>query len=420
MATFTAESRDRSGRIIKETIDASTRREAIALLEGAGLFPIEVKEILASAGSSPSVSPSRGEARPTEPKVDGRVDKRIRGKQLLNFTIQLGSTIRAGVPILGALQSISKQSTNPSFKAVVGQMCADLEGGESLSGAMKNHPKAFPRVYSSTVAAGEQSGSLDDVLENLAEYVEADMELRADVRSALLYPVIVVATLFFAVSVLIVFVVPRFAGFYSGFQTELPLPTRILIALSSGVTEYFAIVLFGLGVLGYSAYQFVRRPSGQALVERICARTPVIGNLMQTANTLRVTQMLGLFTKAGVPILEGLRTIATTTSSLRMQQRLMNVVSCIASGQTLAEGLDESDCLPPTARQMLAAGESTGNLEHACETVSRQFKKELRYVTRNLATLIEPFLTLVLAVIVLFVALAVFLPMWDMVKVIRK
>ena len=413
MVSFTCETRNADGARIQRTLDASSQREAMTLLEKDGLFPVEIRE---ASGDVAAAEPTK------RSPITGalRVDRRIKRKLLLTFSLQLASSVNAGVPILVALEGIGRQTSDLAFQSVLSQMASDLEGGLSLSEAMKNHPKAFPEAYSSTVAAGEAMGNLSEVLENLAQYLESDIEVRADVRSALLYPAMVIGTLCLAISVLIVFVVPRFAKFYSGFGADLPLPTRILIAVSTTATEYFPALVLGSAALVWSFARFYRTRAGRRAIDRFLLRVPVIRTVIVTANTLHVTQMIGLFVRAGVPILQGLRTIARTTTSTKFSESMLAVAEGVAGGATLADSMEASDCLPPTARQMIASGESTGTLDSACLTVSGYFKKELRYLTKNLATLIEPVLTLVLAVIVLFVALAVFLPMWDLVKVIKR
>ncbi len=414
MGSFVCDTRDSSGKAVEKIVNARSRREAMGILEQDGLFAVEITEMRPGGPA-----PVKSEA-PSSPSANRKTDRRISRKELLNFSLQLGSSVQAGVPILSALDAIGRQSTSQAFKSVLQQVRADLEGGQSLSEAMKNHPKAFPRVYSSTVAAAEISGCLEEVLDNLAEYVEAEIEVRNDVRSALLYPTMVIATLGLAITVLMIFVIPRFAKFYSGFDAELPLPTRILIATSEYATDYFVLVAAGFAALAYGMVRFHRTQKGRRFIDRVILHVPIIGRVIQTANTLSITQMIGLFTQAGLPILEGLRTIAKTTTNTRMSETLLAVADDVAAGETLADSMNARECLPPTARQMLAAGESTGSLESSCHAVSRLFKKELRYLTQNLATLIEPLLTLVLATVVLFVALAVFLPMWDLVKVIGQ
>ena len=412
MPSFACETRDSSGRLVKRTVESGSERDAIRLLEQDGLFPIEVRPVQPEAvESAPSPRASRAPA--------GRVDRRIKRKELLQFTLQLSSSLNAGVPLLVALGAIARQTTNESFRAVLGQMVDDLEGGASLSETMLRHPRTFSEVYSSTVAAGEQSGSLTQVLDQLSEYVEVEIEVGADVRAALLYPAIVVLTLGLAITALVLFVIPRFAHFYSSFGSELPLPTRLLIAISTGAVKYFPLLALGGAALGYALVRFFRTPKGRRVLDRCLLRVPVVRLVISTINTLQVAQMIGLFTEAGVPIVQGLRTVARTTSSTRISEQLEGVAEDVSTGRTLAESMEARDCLPPTARQMLASGESTGSLEGSCFAVAKYFKKELHYLTKNLATLIEPLLTLGLAVIVLFVARAVFLPMWDMVRVVK-
>lgn len=424
MPTFACRSRDASGGLVQRNVESDSESEVLRLLEADGLFPIEVRPLASGAKrAAPSKGAGGGGARAAR-RARGvgaeRVDRRIARKELLKFTMQLSSSLSAGVPILVALEAIARQTPNPSFVAVLRQMIVDLEGGASLSEALTNHPKTFTEVYASTVAAGEQSGNLTQVLDNLTEYTEIEIEVSSDVRAALLYPAMVVVTLGLAITALVLFVIPRFASFYSSFGSDLPLPTRILIAVSTAVTSYFPLVALGCAALAFGFFKFQATPTGKRAVDAFLLRVPVVKLLIHTINTLQVTQMIGLFTQAGVPIVQGLRTVARTSFSPRIRASLEAVADDVATGASLGASMEARECLPPTARQMLAAGESTGSLEQSCFAVSKYFKKELHYLTKNLATLIEPLLTLALAVIVLFVALAVFLPMWDLVKVVRN
>lgn len=412
MAAFACRTRDAAGQVVERTIDADSRRDAMRLLEECGLSPIEITEVLQHG---PAISGNATEAS----QRTARGNLRLKRKELRRFSIQLGSSLKAGVPILGALTSISQGTEDEKYRALLAQMMTDVEGGLPLSGAMRNQPKAFPGVYVGTIEAGEKSGTLDEMLDNLAEYLEAEIEARADVRSALLYPAIVIGSLCLAITVLIVFVVPRFAEFYSGFDTELPLPTRILISGSELLANHGLAALIVLVALAYGGIRLVRIEKVRGMLDRKLLRLPLIGHFIETAIVLRFAQMLGLFTKAGVPMLEALRTIASATGNTKIREDLQAVAAGIEAGETLAHGLEATGCCPPDARQMIATGERTGSLDRACSIVTEQYKKELHYLTKNSATFIEPLLTLVLACVVLFVALAVFLPMWDLSKVVH-
>ena len=256
------------------------------------------------------------------------------------------------------------------------------------------------------------------VLDNLAEFIETNMEIRSDVRSALMYPAAVVGVLGLAVVALVVFVVPRFSTFYGGLEGSLPLPTRMLMGMSSAMTHYGPFVLAAL-VAGVVAFvRWAKTLQGRRLIDLALLRVPVIGHLLRTASTLHIAQMIGLFSRAGIPVLQGLRTIAETVSSPSARKQVLGVANGIADGKTMTDSMEAADCMSPSARQMVSVGEASGNLEPACDAVVRHFKKEVRYITKNLGTLIEPILTVGLAVIVLFVALAVFMPMWDLTKVV--
>lgn len=423
MGAFRCKSRDSEGGIVEQTIEAGSQREALLRLEECGLFPIQITEraqtatIISRKGApgAPNRAPAKAQKRAISKPSRGF---KIKRKQLLRFSIQLANSLEGGIPMLSALEGIRIQLTDVRFQQVISEMITDIKGGMPLSVAMSSHPRCFSQSYVSTIAAGERSGSMDTVLENLAEYLEAEMELVSDVRSALMYPVIVVATLFCAISVLMLFVVPRFAAFYEGFNAELPLPTKILIAVSNAASHHFLMTAAVFGLLVYGFLKGVRTRRGKRLFDRVVLKIPVIGQVVQVAVTLQAVQMLGLFTGAGVAMLEGLRTIARTSMNSKLQDDLLKVCDGISAGETLTDSLHAADCFPLSARQMLANGEAAGTLERSCVTVTKQYRKDLSYLTKNLSTLIEPLLTVLLACVVLFVALAAFLPMWDLVKIV--
>lgn len=415
MAVFACRTRDGSGKSVEKTLDAPSRSAALKLLEEGGLFAVAITEV-----GRPNATPASPVDDDTTRPVEVHRERRIKLKELLRFSLQLSSSLGAGVPLLASLRSIGQQTINPSFRAVLARMVQDIEGGLSLSGAMLRYPRAFPPVYARTVAAGEQSGTVDRMLSNLAEYLEAEMDVRSNVRTALLYPAIVVGTLCVAISVLILFVIPRFTEFYSRFGTDLPLPTRMLISGSNLLQNHGLLLAIGCAGLLVGGFKFVRSAGGRNWLDRLLLRIPVVGGVIETAITLRGVQILGLSVQAGLPMLDSLELIASTSANAKLGEDLRTVAVGVRSGETLADSMEAAGCFPPSARQMLASGESTGSLERACFAVAKHYQKELHYLTKNLATFIEPLLTLVLAGVVLFVALAVFLPMWDLVKVVQQ
>ncbi len=414
MGSFTCRSRDATGSVVVKTIDAASRRDAIHCLMDSGLVPIKI------------VEERTGRQRTIETSSDGQgtsqrsSDRRIKRLVLMNFTLQIASALDAGVPLLAALDSASKQSGDARFRTILHEIVADIQGGLPLSVATRNYPKAFPEVYSGTLAAGEQSGMLDQMLTHLAEFLEADIEVQSDVRSALLYPAFVIASLCLAITVLVVFIVPRFATFYSGFGADLPLITRVLIDGTSFITGNLLLVLVGIAAFVYGAQHLVRTSSGRRFIDRAALRVPVLGKMLETALTLRSMQLLGLSCQAGLPLTDGLGLVQRTVPNTKFREDFEPVIQGVTTGESLSRCLEDAECLPPTARQMLATGETSGSLEKACFAVAKQAKRDLRYFTKNLSTLIEPMLTLVLAGVILFVALAVFLPMWDLTKVIGQ
>lgn len=406
MTSFRCKSRDAAGAVNEQTLTAVSRREAIQQLQAKGMFPITIDEVRGRVAVAESGAPRPGSG------------KGVKARDLGRFTDQLASLMGAGVPILTGIAAVGEQTDNDAFRAVLKCMYGDVKGGMSLSGAMQRHPGVFPEAYVNSVAAGEASGTLEQFLANLADFIEADLEVRSDVRGALLYPAILISTLGLAVTVLIVFVVPRFGRLY-GNAAELPLPTRILMGTSAVLSEYLVGVLAGLALLVWGTASYARTEAGRQRLDGWVLRIPIVGRLIDTAITLRVMQMMGLFQQAGMPVIEALKTISRTVSNRRVRRDMEDVSAAVASGESLSGGMQMVGCFSPSVRQMIASGESTGSLERSYSTVARQLKKELRQHTKNLATAIEPILTLFLAVIVLFVALAAFLPMWNLAQVMR-
>ncbi|MHC4822487.1 MAG: type II secretion system F family protein [Planctomycetota bacterium] len=424
MTAYACKTRDSQGEVVEKDIEAITIRDAISQLEENGLFPIRIDAIgeepeAVEGVSEDLTSPNGLAAAAAEPPPKVRTKGgRIKRKDLMQFSVQLSGSLDAGMTILGGVRSCIKLSRNAAFNKVLETICTDIESGAPLSEAMGRHPKVFPHAYVGTIGAGERSGSLEEMLDNLAEFLEADMEVRSDIRSAIMYPLIVVVTLCIAIVVLIAFVVPRFTAFYDGFDAELPLATRMLISFSGLMEEHYLLLMAGVAGTIFAIKRTLKVPLVRAKCDRLSLRIPVFGPMVETALTLEAVQLLGLFTKAGVPILEALHSAARTTNNTKYRNDLESVATGISGGQTLAAGMEAADCFPLEARLMLSNGESTGTIERACQSTARRYKKELRFKTKMLATMIEPMLTLVLAGVVLFIALAIFMPMWDLVSVV--
>lgn len=406
MGTFLCTTRDRSGALVEKTIAAGSEREALMTLEQSGLVPIRVR----------SATKNEGRASDRIDLGDTLRKEALKSKQLQQLSLQLGSSLQAGIPILTALRTTGLSSSSASMRAILAQLTEDIEGGLPLSAAMRRFPRAFPEVYVSTITAGERTGSIDELMFNLNEYLENEMELRNQLRSALMYPLIVGGTLCLAVAILVIFIVPRFAVFYTGMGAKLPLPTQLMVSGSSFVSNNILWLIGGLVTLVFGWLRCARTGKGRSVLDRLLLRIPVLGRMIESAITLRVVQILGVTVNAGLPLLEGLELMEATTTNTKFKRDLRGVVVGIRQGESLASSMEAAGCFPTTARQMLANGEVSGSMGNACKALTRQYQRELRSQTKDLTTLIEPLLTLCLAVIVLFVALAAFLPMWNMTK----
>ena len=345
--------------------------------------------------------------------------KRIKFSDLNMFNWQFAALQKAGVPILLSLNALKEQTKNEVLKDVIGQIIKDIEGGTSLSSALKKHPRIFNRMYISMIESAEASGLLDEVLERLADSGEQEEKVRLRIKTATRYPIIVVTAIVIAFLVLIILVIPRFAKLYSQFTVALPLPTRILLGINYGVTKLWWLLLFVAGAFIFGFNKFVKTTKGKTYWHSLKLKFPVFGPLTLKLIMSRFTRITGTLLRSGISILQVLELASENTGNIVVSRTIDKMRTGVSEGKNLAGIMKTSTLFPPIVTQMVVVGEKTGKLSELLLHVSNYYDSRIDYTIDNLISLIEPILMFVLGCVILFMALGIFLPIWNLMDLFR-
>jgi MSHA biogenesis protein MshG len=339
--------------------------------------------------------------------------------KLIMFTSALATMYRAGIPLLRALSTIRIGSPNGRFNQAIDQLIVDLQSGKPLSEAMARFPDIFSRVYISCVAAGEESGKLDAVLDQLGSMLEREAELTRQLKSGIRYPLMVVTAIVAAFIVIMNFVVPRFTSFYSAFGADLPLPTKIIIGMSNFATTYWPLMLALTVAAGFGFRAMLRSPSGRKWFDRQILRLPVLGELIIKGNVARFALMFCILVGSGLTIVKSISILISTIKNSAIADDIEMLGDSFRRGREIDVASGQYKYLPEQALHMLAVGLESGNLEAMLREIGEHYSKQVLYTSRQLTAIIEPILTVVIGVFVLILALAVFLPMWNLIRVFQ-
>lgn len=405
MATFNFKAKDVSGRIVSGTIEAASEQDVFGKLSLEGQLPLDVRELTRSRRW-----------------WDGDISlalRRVRKKDLLVFTRQMRVLLRAGVPVLSALRAVAQQTENPKLRVAVEALRSEVQEGNALSEAMLSHEKVFGELYINTIRAGEVGGTLDQVLDRLSEALEHDVEMEAAVKSAVRYPLAVIVAMVCSVFVLMTLVVPKFAALYARFQTRLPFPTRALIGVSGFMKSYWYLLLVGAVSVATGFARFVKNRTGRRLWHRFLSKVPVFGKLGNEIAVSRFCRMMAMLVRSGLPLTRTLEVVARAVGNAPVEDESLALLRSVEEGEGLSPALVGSKVFPPMVGHMVAVGEKSGTLDTVMEEASRHFDAEVRYKIKNLTTLLEPVLVAILAGGVLVLMLAIFLPLWDMIKLFK-
>ncbi len=340
--------------------------------------------------------------------------RKIKDVEVVMFTRQLVTLLRAGVPLLSCLDALVEQADSEGLKEIIEKIYVDIESGLSLSDAIKRHPKEFSELYINSIRAGEMGGSLDKVLERLVELMEHEHEVNARIKSAMRYPIIVVVTLILAFVALMLLVVPNFIDLFTKMNIELPLPTRLLIGFHYVLSNYWYLVIAGLSAGAFGFFKYIKTEKGAFRWDQFMITVPIFGDLNLKTAMSRFTRMFETLNSSGLPILQTLEITSKTVGNIVIGKEIEKAAAGVLQGAGLAGPLAEGKIFPPMVIRMIAIGEQSGSLDTMLLNVSKHYDTEVEYAVKNLTGMIEPVLTVGVGVIVLFLALAIFLPMWSL------
>jgi type IV pilus assembly protein PilC len=333
-------------------------------------------------------------------------DKKVKAKELMQFSRQLAAFVRAGIPILDGLSLLAEDTSSPTMKRALADMEESLRRGDSLSMALERSPRVFPKAYRSMLRSAELTGNLDTVLERVAGYLERDVEARSKIKAASVYPLVIVVMAIAVVSLLVTYVLPKFSIFFKGFHTRLPLPTRMLINTTNFLTDWWFVIV-GVAVAAVVAFAVAwSRPEYRRHIDRLVLRTPVLGPLLRFAMVERFCRILSSMLQAGVSLPESMTVAAQAMNNLVVEEALSEAREGILRGEGLAGPLGRTRLFPPAATQMLKVGEDTGSIDVQLEAAARYYEREVDDKLKRVTSLFEPAILIVMGLIVGFVAIA--------------
>ncbi len=390
---------DRHGASSRGYTSAVSQDEAFRKLSAAGLTPIKIRRAKGKGGR--------------------RRGKRITGRDISHFTYQLAVLIEARIPIADGLNSIAEQEPNRALAQIIDDISRRIVAGDTITDALQAHAKVFGEVYIETLRAAEKSGNLVSILGHLSEMMEEQTETNQLVKGALMYPLIVMLSLAAAVTFLMVFVVPRFAEMFSDRGVALPLPTQILIGISDFIRLYWW-ALIGAGVVGFvSLKRAWATPPGRATLDKAMHRVPYVRRILIGLGVSRFAHVFGLSLSSGLSLIDCLELAGRVSGRPLLKLDTEKMIDQVNSGGRLADVLMACTYLPGFAKRMITAGEESAELPKMCKIVVRHYRREVTYLCKNLGTVLEPLLVFAMAALVLGVALAIFLPMWNMVTLVE-
>ena len=404
MGAFEYTALDTAGRQHKGVIEGDTARHVRGLLRERSLLPVTVTEMAER-----------------EAKRQGGFNllRRVSASDLALLTRQLATLVRAGLPLEEALLAVSQQSEKPRVQSILIGVRARVMEGHTLAAGLGDFPAVFPEIYRATVAAGEQSGHLDGVLERLADYTESREQTRQKVLGAMLYPIVLMVMCFTIVSILLTYVVPKVVEVFENNRAQLPLATRLLVGLSDGLRHYGLWLLIALALAGFLFWRWSRAPGPRRQVHHALLRTPLAGRLLRGMNTARFTRTLSILTASAVPVLDALRIAGDVVTNLPMRDAVAEAAARVREGAAIGRSLSQSRLFPPMTIHLISSGESSGQLEAMLERAALNQERELDGLIAALVGLLGPLLIIAMGLFVMGIVFAMLLPIFEMNSLIR-
>ncbi|HNT96686.1 MAG TPA: type II secretion system F family protein [Elusimicrobiales bacterium] len=390
---FAYKAKDGTGKVLEGTVEASDQAAAVSRLRGQRLTVVEIN------------------ARAAGPK---KIKGRVTSKDIVMFSRQLSTLVSAGVPIVQGLSILEQQADNPAFGHVLTQLRGDIESGLSIAEGMRKHPKAFTDLYVAMIKAGEIGGILDTILERLSAYLENSEALKAKVKSAMMYPAVVLSAAALITVFLIVFVIPIFKDIFGGFGAELPFLTQVIIDISDLLRKYIILLLLLGGGVFWGLKKWAATEKGQRKIDDVALKLPIFGILLKKVAVAKFTRTLGTLIKSGVPILQGLETVAQTAGNKVIEEAINQSRDSIKEGGRISDPLRKAGIFPPMVIQMISVGEETGALDNMLTKIADFYDQEVDTAVKGLTSMIEPLIMIILGVVIGTIVIAMMMPMFGL------
>jgi type IV pilus assembly protein PilC len=402
MATFAFSGRNRSGENVTGERIGDTMDAVVAALRRE---QIQVTRIQPTQAKQGAVAQAR------KLKAKG-----VPAKNLAVFTRQFSVMIDAGLPLVQCLDILGNQEDHKYFAQVILATRTEVEGGKSLAEAMKSHPKVFDSLFCNMIAAGEAGGILDTILKRLATYIEKAVKLKSQVKSAMIYPIAVITIACVVIGVILWKVIPTFAALFAGLGAELPLPTRIVIALSNNLIRFMPFIIIAMGASGWGFRSYYATENGRRVIDRLILKMPILGPIMRKIAVARFCRTLSTLMSSGVPILDGLDITAKTSGNAIIEDAILTTRKSIERGETIAAPLKETGVFPGMVVQMIGVGEATGALDTMLGKIADFYEEEVDVAVEGLLTLLEPVMIAFLGGAVGGIVIAMYMPIFDLIS----
>jgi type IV pilus assembly protein PilC len=398
MATFAYNGRTRAGQTVTGERMADSMDAAVAALRREQILVTQINPVKEVA------------------KRTGAKAKKVKPKNLAVFTRQFSVMIDAGLPLVQCLEILGTQEEDKNFASVILATRGEVEGGASLADAMKRHPKVFDPLFTNMIAAGEAGGILDTILKRLAVYIEKNVKLIGQVKSAMIYPIAVISIAIIVVTVILWKVIPTFATLFEGLGAQLPLPTRVVIALSNGLVAYMPFIIVALVATAFAFRSYYATTGGRRTIDATVLKLPILGILMRKIAVARFCRTLSTLLASGVSILEALDITARTAGNAIVESAILTTRMSIERGETIAAPLKQTAVFPPMVVQMIGVGEATGALDTMLSKIADFYEEEVDVAVAGLLTLLEPLMIALLGGIVGGIVIAMYLPIFDLIS----
>ena len=395
---------DPGGKEHRGVLEGDTPRHVRQLLRERHLLPVEIAEI---------------EERERKTQRQFSLFRGISGLDLALLTRQLATLVKAGLPLEEALLAVSEHTEKPRLKSIILGVRAKVLQGHTLASGLDDFPHAFPTVYRATVMAGEQAGQLDSVLERLADYTESRHGLRQKVVQAMVYPILLTVIATFIITIMLIFVVPKVVGVFETTGQQLPVMTRVLIAISTFIQNWWFLVVAGVAAVIFVVTRLLKKEDVRRRVHYWLLRAPIFGRVTRGLNTARFTRTLSILTASGVPALEALRISATVIANLPMRAAVEEAAVRVREGGAIGRSLSQSKLFPPMSVHLISSGEASGELDSMLERAANHQESEMDSLLATMLSVLEPLLIVIMGLVVLAIVMAILLPIFQINQLVR-